>query len=63
MWLELTSSMTNRYSEGEAVLLDGTAHDGKVGTVLKPVGEDEYLVVLEDGTQVLVHQESLLLRH
>jgi len=56
--------MTTKYSEGEAVLLlDGTSHDGQVGTVLKPVGDDEYLIVLEDGSQILVPQESLTLRH
>ena len=58
----LLHRMTTKYDVGEAVLIDGTKHDGKVGTVLKPVGEDEYLVVLEDGTQILVQQESLMLR-
>jgi len=61
--LHFTHGMATKYSSGEAVLVDGTAHDGKVGTVLKPVGDDEYLIVLEDGTQILVHQESLMLRH
>ena len=55
--------MAAKYTSGEAVLVEGTAHDGKVGTVLQAISDDEYLVVLEDGTQIVVHQESLMLRH
>jgi len=55
-------SLEQKYSVGDAVIIEGTRDDGKVGTILKRI-HDEYLVVLEDGTQVLLAAENLRFRH
>ena len=47
---------------GDAILVVGTAHDGKVGTILRVKGNDEYLVALEDGTEVVLGAADLSLR-
>jgi hypothetical protein len=51
-----------QFAVGDAVLVLGTANDGKVGTILRRIQEDEYLVALEDGTQVVLHSAELSLR-
>ena len=49
------------FASGDAILVVGSAHDGLVGTVLRRNG-DRYLVVLEDGTEVVLTAEHLTLR-
>jgi hypothetical protein len=46
------------FTIGDAVLILGTDDDGKVGTILRRVAE-QYLVALEDGTEVLLPSENL----
>jgi hypothetical protein len=52
----------SKYSVGDAVIIEGTRDDGKVGTILKVVHE-EYLIALEDGTQVLLPAGNIRYRH
>jgi ribosomal protein L24 len=54
--------MERKYDVGDAVVIEGTVDDGKVGTILKLV-HDEYLVVLEDGTQVILNENNFSLRN
>jgi ribosomal protein L24 len=49
------------FASGDAVLVIGGPNDGKVGTVLRRRGDD-YLVVLEDGVEVVLRTEDLSLR-
>ena len=49
------------YASGDAILVVSGIHDGKVGTVLRRKGED-YLVVLEDGAEVILRAEEITLR-
>ena len=46
------------FAIGDAVLILGTDDDGKVGTILRLVAQ-QYLVALEDGTEVLLPSENL----
>jgi hypothetical protein len=46
------------FAVGDPVLIMGTAHDRKVGTILRRVA-DQYLVAVEDGTEVLMPIENL----
>ena len=50
------------FTSGDPVLVIGTVHDGKVGTVLRR-RDGEYLVALEDGAVVVLQAESLTFRH
>ena len=50
------------FAVGDAVLVVGTDHDGKVGTILKVKGNGRYLVALEDGTEVALSAGDLSLR-
>jgi len=54
-------SVKRDFAVGDAVLVAGTKYDGKVGTILRCI-YDEYLVALEDGTQVLLSGENLYFR-
>lgn len=47
---------------GDAVLVIGTADDGKVGTILRLI-DNQYLVALEDGSEVLLSADHLSLRY
>jgi len=50
------------FEVGDAVIIEGTPDDGKVGTILQ-FTHNEYLIALEDGTQVLLTRENIRLRH
>ncbi len=54
-------SAEQAFTVGDAIIIVGTRDDGKVGTILKRV-HDEYLVVLEDGTQALVSEGNIRFR-
>lgn len=51
-----------KFRVGDAIVIEGTSQDGKVGTILQCV-QDEYLVVLEDGVVVFLPEENLAFRH
>ena len=50
------------FALGDAVLIVGTGHDGKVGTIIRVDREKGYLVALEDGTESVFSAEELSLR-
>jgi hypothetical protein len=52
----------SKYSVGDAVIIDGTPHDGKVGTILQLV-DDKYLIALEDGAEVILPASNIRYRH
>jgi hypothetical protein len=51
------------FAVGDAILVVGTDDDGKVGTILRRTGDDEYLVALEDGVEVRLRASDLSHRH
>ena len=55
-------AIERKFRTGDAIVVEGTEKDGKVGTVLKCI-YDEYLVALEDGAVVLLTEENLSFRH
>lgn len=56
--------MPDEFESGDAVVVLGTPHDGKVGTVLRATDdEDHYLVVLEDGKEAILSVNQMSLRH
>lgn len=60
----MTTGIPEEFTTGDAVLVLGTDHDGKVGTVLRPADdENHYVIALEDGTQVILSAADLSLRH
>ena len=54
-------SLEQKYAVGDEVIIEGTHDDGKVGTILQVV-HDEYLIALEDGTQVLLPARNIRFR-
>ena len=58
----MSSGEEDVFTTGDPVLIIGTVHDGKVGTVLRR-RNDEYLVALEDGAVVVLQAQNLSFRH
>ena len=55
-------NLEQKFAVGDSVIIEGTRDEGKVGTILKLV-HDEYLIALEDGTQVLLSGKNIRFRH
>ena len=56
--------MPDEFVSGDAIVVLGTDHDGKVGTVLRATDDEgHYLIALEDGTEVILGADDLSLRH
>jgi hypothetical protein len=60
----MNTEIPEEFESGDAILILGTNHDGKVGTVLRPSDdENHYLIVLEDGTEVILSANEMALRY
>ncbi len=51
-----------KFTIGDAILVVGTRDDGKVGTIIRLADNLQYVVALEDGTEVLLRAEDMTLR-
>jgi len=51
-----------KFAIGDAILVVGTRDDGKVGTIIRLADNLQYVVTLEDGTEVLLRAEDMTLR-
>ena len=51
-----------KFAIGDAILVVGTRDDGKVGTIIRLADNLQYVVALEDGTEVLLRSEDMTLR-
>jgi len=51
-----------KFAIGDAILVVGTRDDGKVGTIIRLADNLQYVVALEDGTEVLLRAEDMTLR-
>jgi hypothetical protein len=51
-----------QFAIGDAILVVGTRDDGKVGTIIRLADDQQYVVALEDGTEVLLRDEDMTLR-
>jgi hypothetical protein len=51
------------FAIGDPIVVNGTLHDGKVGTIIRYAADQQYLVALEDGTEVVLDGDSLSPRH
>lgn len=49
------------FAVGDSIVVIGTADDGKVGTVLRRIG-DQYLIALEEGKETTLEGYHLSLR-
>ncbi|HYR84133.1 MAG TPA: hypothetical protein VE422_08655 [Terriglobia bacterium] len=52
----------DKFAIGDAILVVGTGDDGKVGTIIRLAEDHQYVVALEDGTEVLLDAEDMTLR-
>ena len=48
-----------QFAVGDAILVVGTRNDGKVGTIIRLADQGQYVVALEDGTEVLLRDEDM----
>ncbi len=44
---------------GDPIVVIGTLHDGKVGTIIRYANDQQFVVALEDGTEVVLDGDSL----
>ena len=51
-----------KFAIGDAILVVGTRDDGKVGTIIRLAKDHQYVVALEDGSEVLLSAEDMTLR-
>ena len=51
-----------KFAIGDAIVVVGTRDDGKVGTIIRLADNLQYVVALEDGTEVLLRAEDMTLR-
>jgi hypothetical protein len=60
----MSAEIPDEFVSGDAVVVMGTAYDGKVATILRATDdENHYLVVLEDGQEAILSGDALALRH
>jgi hypothetical protein len=58
----MRAEVPESFAIGDGVLVVGTRHDGKVGTIIRLTPDRQYVVALEDGTEVVLTEKDMTLR-